>query len=135
MSIAFDDVQGVILRGYKELLFARFVLLGIADAEAARNWIAVLPITAASERDHETATNLAFTWDGLQRLGVPDADLDQFAVELREGMSKDGQRQRALGDVGKHAPESWQWGGPGDALHGVLLLYATTPDLQGSAGR
>jgi Dyp-type peroxidase family len=41
-------------------------------------------------------------------------------------MSKDAQRQRALGDIGKHAPESWQWGGPSDAIHGVLLLYATT---------
>jgi Dyp-type peroxidase family len=125
-SLAFDDVQGIILRGYKELICARFVLLGVADAAAAKNWLASLSITAASDRDDETATNIALTWEGLQRLGVPDADLELFAVELRDGMSKDAQRQRALGDLGKHAPDQWQWGGPGEGLHGVLLLYATT---------
>jgi hypothetical protein len=80
----------------------------------------------ASERDHDTAINIALTWSGLQALGVPSGDLDQFAPELREGMSKDPQRQRALGDIGKHAPDNWQWGGPSDAVDGVLLLYATT---------
>jgi len=125
-SIEFDDVQGIILRGYKELVSARFLLFGVADAEAARNWLAALSITPAAERDHETAINLALTWDGLAALGVPRSELDGFAVELREGMSKDGQRQRALGDVGKHAPEQWQWGGPSQALHGLILLYATT---------
>ena len=125
-TLALDDVQGIILRGYKELLAARFVLFGVADAEAARLWLARLPITAASEKDYDTAANVALTWEGLERIGVRAADLDRFAVELREGMSKDAQRQRALGDVGKHAPEQWQWGGPSDAIHGVLLLYATT---------
>jgi len=125
-TIAFDDVQGIILRGYKELLFARFVLFGVTDAGAARNWLAGLSITAASERDQETATNVALSWEGLRRLGVPDADLDRFTVELRDGMSKDAQRQRALGDIGKHAPEKWSWGGPSDPIHGVFLLYATT---------
>ncbi|HMI89430.1 MAG TPA: hypothetical protein VK550_35390 [Polyangiaceae bacterium] len=126
IAIAFDDVQGIILRGYKELIFARFVLFGVSDAEAARTWLAGLPLTAASERDHDTAINIALTWSGLQALGVPSGDLDQFAPELREGMSKDPQRQRALGDIGKHAPDNWQWGGPSDAVDGVLLLYATT---------
>ena len=122
--IAFDDIQGIILRGYKELVFARFVLFVITDGEAARLWIGALPITPASERDYDTATNLALTWDGMNHLGVAATDLDQFAIELRDGMSTDGQRQRALGDIGKHAPEQWQWGGPSNAVHGVLLLYA-----------
>jgi Dyp-type peroxidase family len=125
-AIEFEDVQGIILRGYKELVSARFLLFRIADAGAARNWMAALSLTAASESDHETAINLALTWDGLVELGVSPAELDEFAVELREGMSKDAQRKRALGDVGKHAPEHWQWGGPSDVVHGVLLLYATT---------
>jgi Dyp-type peroxidase family len=125
-SIEFDDVQGIILRGYKELVSARFLLFAIGDAEAARNWLAALPITPAAERDHDTAVNLALTWDGLAELGVPSAELEAFAVELREGMSKDAQRQRALGDIGKHAPEQWQWGGPSQTIHGVVLLYATT---------
>jgi len=125
-SIEVGDVQGIILRGYKELVCARFLLLRIADGEAARNWLAALSITPASERDNDIAVNLALTWNGLAELGVPQAELDGFAVELRDGMSKDAQRQRALGDVGKHAPEQWQWGGPTEALHGVLMLYATT---------
>jgi Dyp-type peroxidase family len=124
--IAFDDIQGIILRGYKELIFARFVLFGVTDPESARGWLSGLPVTRASDKEHDIATNVALTWDGLSRLGLGQGDLDRFAVELREGMSKDAQRQRALGDVGKHAPEKWQWGGPSDAIHGVILLYAVT---------
>jgi Dyp-type peroxidase family len=134
--IEFDDVQGIILRGYKELVAARFLLFAVADAEAARDWLASLSLTPASEREEETAVNVALTWDGMAALGVPAAELDVFAVELREGMSKDAQRQRALGDVGKHAPEHWQWGGPTEALHGMLLLYAdTNANLDGLESR
>jgi Dyp-type peroxidase family len=61
----------------------------------------------------------------MQKLGVPPAELDQFAAELREGMSKDVQRQRALGDVGRNAPDQWAWGGPNGVIDGVLLLYAS----------
>ncbi|MET0593451.1 MAG: peroxidase [Polyangiaceae bacterium] len=125
-SIDFEDVQGVILRGYKELVCARFVMLTMRDAGAARNWLGDLSVTSAAERDHETAVNLAFTWEGLRALGVPDNELEQFVPELSEGMSKDAQRQRALGDIGKHAPEHWEWGGPNDVVHGALLLYADT---------
>jgi Dyp-type peroxidase family len=125
-AIAVRDVQGIILRGYKELVCARFVIFAIQDASQAQSWLASIEVTSSAERDHETAVNVAFTWEGLKELGVPADDLDRFDPELKEGMSRDPQRQRALGDVGKHAPESWEWGGPRDAVHGVLLLYADT---------
>ena len=49
--IAFADVQGIILRGYKELAFARFVLLRASpDRSTARAWLGALPATSSSER-------------------------------------------------------------------------------------
>ncbi len=124
--IEFDDIQGLIIRGYKELPFARFLLLEMSDVAAARGWLARVRVTPASDRDHETATNLAFTSDGLGALGLPGGELDAFSLEFREGMSKSAQRNRALGDLDRQAPESWIWGRPTDSIHAVLLLYART---------
>jgi Dyp-type peroxidase family len=124
--IAFADIQGVILRGYKELPFARFVLLRFGELPAARAWLAALPVTSAAERTRDVATHVAFTWEGLCAVAAAPLEPGAFAPEFREGMSADEHRSRVLGDVGEHAPSKWLWGGPSDPFHAVLLLYAET---------
>jgi Dyp-type peroxidase family len=126
--IAFADVQGIILRGYKELAFARFVLVRAgSDKAAARAWLGALPVTSSSERSTESATNIAFTWEGLRAFAPRDLEADRFAPEFREGMAADEHRNRVLGDVGVHDPAKWLWGGPSGSIHAVLLLYAQSP--------
>ena len=48
---------------------------------------------------------MAFTYSGLQALGVPSTSLDSFAPEFRQGMAA---RAAELGDVGESSPAGWE---------------------------
>jgi hypothetical protein len=47
--------------------------------------------------------SVAFTYEGLKALGVPQDSLDSFAPEFRHGMAA---RAAELGDVGDSSPEN-----------------------------
>ena len=64
---------------------------------------------------------LAFTWNGLRALGVPEDALATFPDEFREGMAA---RADILGDTGDRAPEHWVGGLAGDDLHAIAILFA-----------
>ena len=120
------DVQGLFARGYGNLKAAAFLLLGFGDAAAARRWLgeASAAITRADVRPADRALNLAFTSNGLERLGLDRSALELFSNEFVAGMTTP-HRMRILGDLGENAPAQWDWGGPGGpAIDGVLLLYA-----------
>ena len=130
-SVDFSDVQGILRFGYRRLTEASFLLLRIRDVAAARRWLRTAPVTDAVERASAppTALQIAFTYPGLERLGLPRAALDGFAVEFRSGMAGDAGRSRLLGDVGRSAPARWDWG-TGDAdPHLVALFYAQPGQL------
>ena len=56
-----------------------------------------------------------------------------FSAEFLEGMTETN-RSRFLGDVGESDPRSWAWGGPQrPPIDGLILLYATTPDILDAA--
>jgi Dyp-type peroxidase family len=118
------DVQGLVARGYGDLTAARFLLLGIDDAAAAREWLGALAVTPADARPEERAVNVALTSAGLAALGVDDELVGLFSNEFADGMTAP-HRSRNLGDLEENAPQHWDWGGPGTpAVHAVLLLYA-----------
>ena len=54
---------------------------------------------------------LAFTWNGLRALGVPEESLATFPDEFREGMAA---RADILGDTGANHPDNWVGGLAGD---------------------
>lgn len=121
-----EDMQGLVLRGYSALRAARYLLLGIGDAAAARPWLGALieRVTTAERSPAGAAVNVALTWPGLKALGLSDRALVGFSVELAEGIVSP-HRSRILGDVGESAPERWVWGGPRtDPVHALLLLFA-----------
>ena len=60
---------------------------------------------AAADIADDTSLTVAFTYHGLEALGVPQASLDSFAPEFREGMAA---RAALLGDVGESGPEHWE---------------------------
>ena len=63
--------------------------------------------------------NLAFTWTGLQALGIDANTLASFPEDFRDGMAA---RATRLGDVGDSAPEHWEgWLGSRD-VHGILMV-------------
>ena len=61
---------------------------------------------------------LAFTWTGLQALGVPEESLATVPDEFREGMLF---RAGILGDMG--GPQHWVGGLAGDDLHAITISF------------
>ena len=132
VSLELDDIQALVARGYGHLPAACFVLLEIADPNLVRGWIGSLcdQVTPADVKPGDRSLNVAFTSNGLQKLGVAPELLGMFSEEFISGMTAP-HRQRILGDAGANAPEQWSWGGPETRPVDVLLmLYARDePDL------
>lgn len=131
-AFEFDDVQGIVRFGYRQLTQACFLLLRVRDAEAARAWLAGVPVTSAVARhpSPRTAMQIAFTVDGLRALGVPEDIIDGFSPEFIDGMSRNPNRARRLGDLGPNDPAHWQWGGtPQGMPHVLVMLYAVPGGL------
>lgn len=125
--IELADVQGIILRGYGSLSRSAFLLFEIGDdRDAARRWLAALldEITLSHAELGPRCTNVAFTYRGLQRLGLDEHALAGFSNEFGEGLTGNEHRSRILGDVAENRPGAWGWGGPERPVDGVLLLYA-----------
>lgn len=140
--LEFDDIQGLVQRGYKELPAAEYLLLEVTDPSQARGSLAHLakiiePATApdCDKKDRASALHVALTWHGLHRLGLSREILDLFPLEFREGMVTE-HRQRILGDRDSSGPAHWHWGSRKDIagggeqwhtdprLHILVLLYA-----------
>ena len=123
----FDDLQGLLRFGHGHLTDSCFLLLNIADSEAAKQWLSSAPVSNAALQDSkpETALQIAFSVAGLQKIGVADTLIEGFSDEFIVGMSGDESRSRRLGDVGRNAPQHWDWGGsPAEVPHILLLLFA-----------
>jgi deferrochelatase/peroxidase EfeB len=122
----YSDVQGLAAYGYSKLIQARYFLMRIRDAAAARAWIASAPVSTAEPKQSapDTALQLAFTPAGLHALGVPENAIAGFSPEFLKGMAGEASRSRRLGDIGKSDPAGWLWGGPGKSPDLVVMLFA-----------
>jgi Dyp-type peroxidase family len=131
------DIQGNVLRGYG-YEHAAYLFLAVNDPGAARAWLRGLRVEDALGWGEDEASesapkppltlNVAFTFDGLHALEVPEEVLATFPADFREGMAA---RAHQLGDVDGSAPEHWQPGlqdGEADIL--VTLHARTGDDLQ-----
>ena len=128
-AIDLADIQGNVLRGYTHPC-AAYLFLRIEDAGNARALMTrMLPEVATAEpwpaEGMATALHVAFTYAGLEALGLPAAILDSFPEEFREGMAA---RAARLGDRGPSAPAHWEAGlGTGEA-HVLVTVYAVDPE-------
>jgi Dyp-type peroxidase family len=125
-ALELADIQGPVVRGYRQLRSAAFLVMEISDPALARSWLGSLArsVTTGAERPGGTAVNVAFTAHGLARLGLDGETVGGLCVELRQGMTEPS-RARVLGDLGVSAPSGWAWGAPGGrAVDVLLLLYA-----------
>ena len=125
----FDDLQGLLRFGHGKLTDTCFMLLKIADVDAAKQWLKTAPVSSAFATKApalpETALQIAFSVEGLRALGLKESILEGFSDEFITGMAGDENRSRRLGDVGNNAPEHWEWGGDVTQVpHVLLLLYA-----------
>jgi Dyp-type peroxidase family len=125
-SVDLDDIQGLIARGYVQLPYASYVLLGIMDPRPARSVLGrwADQVTAASQVPAQTVLNIALTSAGVQALAGRDALAMGFSEPFATGMATE-YRRRLLADVGANDPTTWQWGGPAtEAIHVAALLFA-----------
>lgn len=108
--------QGIVISGFADLPSAMALFLEFGWTEngpagpVARGkgaWLAALntvaPVSDADGKD-ERAAALAFTWTGLQKMGLGADALATFSAPFREGMYQED-RLRRLGDRVK---EQWQ---------------------------
>ncbi|MFC7278864.1 Dyp-type peroxidase [Paractinoplanes rhizophilus] len=65
----------------------------------------LLPARSVLDRTPSPWMTVAFTYQGLKALGVPQESLDSFAPEFRQGMAA---RAAELGDVGESSPDHWE---------------------------
>jgi Dyp-type peroxidase family len=143
LALDLKEIQGNIVAGFNKDC-ASFLFLALPDDQArARAWLAesVGQVATAEEvkqfndlfrairkrrGDREGAVeaawmNLAFTYAGLERLGVDKSELGQFPEEFREGMRK---RKRTIGDVGDNDPDRWPNGLGNRAIHALMIVAA-----------
>ncbi|MFT3908520.1 MAG: Dyp-type peroxidase [Ferruginibacter sp.] len=129
------DIQGIIIRGYKNLAAAQFLFLSVQDAVSAKKWLSsMLPaVTGADKKDDdrndpgnkiETALQIAFTFEGMKAIGLDKTILDSFPIELQDGMTTK-HKQQFLGDFAGSDPANWEWGGiQNEQVHIMLMIYS-----------
>jgi Dyp-type peroxidase family len=110
VMLELDDIQSGVLRPRPAPYAATYILLRIDDRNAGRELMrrvgaVVTPAANPTSPLADTWVSVALTHHGLKALGVPQASLDSFAWEFRQGMAA---RAKALGDTGDSGPENWE---------------------------
>jgi deferrochelatase/peroxidase EfeB len=127
-----NEIQSLAFGGLGFLTHGMCVGFVLTDGrEGARAWLreVVDNIAFGDGRKHgEHAVILALAASGLEKLHLPPESLATFPPVFIDGMAS-ASRARILGDEQANAPANWEWGGTGQPVDGVLLLYA---DSQGA---
>jgi deferrochelatase/peroxidase EfeB len=110
ISLELDDIQSGVLHPRPSPYVGTYLLLRIDNQRAGRELVRRLhPVVGASKPTTDPANDawvtVAFTYQGLKALGVPETSLDSFAPEFRQGMAA---RAADLGDVGESGPGNWE---------------------------
>ena len=121
-----SDIQATVLRPRPRPYHGEYVLLRVGDAEQGRQMLRrIIPHVAPADEWWEPSLpgwlGIAFTFEGLKALGVPQASLDSFPIEFRQGMAA---RAAILHDVGANAPANWQYPFGSKEAHIALAIYA-----------
>ena len=121
------DIQGLIVRGYGTLPEAKFLLLAVDDPERARAYLRRVAgrVNTAKVSPETHAIQVAFTFKGLEKLGVPESARNTFAREFIEGMDDDI-RAESLGDRGRTDPSALTW--TERTIDVLLMVYALDTD-------
>ena len=125
--LAFDDIQHILLTRAPALT-GRYEFLSFRSPAGGRAWLAAIldkvhsaqAMRASIDLDKRWVT-VAFTWNGLRALGVPEPSLATFPEEFQQGMVA---RAQILGDTGANHPDNWVGGMASADLHAIVMLFA-----------
>ncbi len=122
-----QDIQGIIVSGYKHLPYSKYLFLQIKDPNEAKSWLKkLIPLITDSDWLHKKPTeaiNIAFTYLGLKAFGLPYETLAGFSQEFIEGMA-DPNRLRQLGDVEASRFDRWDIVWRQRNIHALLVVQA-----------
>src|SRR5271166_5344262 len=125
--LEFDDIQHILLTRTPAMT-GRYEFLTFGTPAGGRAWLSeLIPVveSAATAQAAMDSTKrwitLAFTWNGLRAVGVPEESLATFPEAFRQGMAA---RADILGDTGANHPDNWVGGLAGADLHAVAILFA-----------
>lgn len=130
VGIDVDDIQSGALHARPSPYVGRFFLLRVEERNAGRAFMRrLLPATEGGlpsvNPDQDAWVTMAFTYQGLRAVGVPQESLDSFPLAFQQGMAA---RADLLGDVGESDPANWEppFGTPD--VH--IALVALAPDAE-----
>ncbi|MFD7994204.1 Dyp-type peroxidase [Streptomyces mexicanus] len=132
VRVEIEDVQSGALRPRPVPYEGKFIFLRVDDRHAGRALLRrLLPLTSGGlpsvERSRDAWVAVAFTYQGLKALGVPQESLDSFPQAFREGMAA---RAELIGDVGENAPDHWEKPfGTGDVHIALSALASNAAQL------
>lgn len=143
ISLDLHDIQGNVIKAYNRLDYsrARYVLFEITHVTGGREFIKhlVTDVTTAApwsgddevkkaNKKPKVTLNIALTFRGLQRLGLPEASLLTFPQEFVSGMLA---RREILGDDHDSSPRKWDpvWRKP-EHIH--ILVTLNGPEHKGA---
>src|SRR5947209_4743036 len=122
-----DDIQYYLLTRPNATI-AKYIFIGFRTPEGGREWVKDLTDIVGSAKkilaSNETDTrwvSLAFTFQGLRKLGLDEASLASFPDPFRQGMAA---RAAILGDTGINHPDNWEDNITSEGLHAVVILFA-----------
>lgn len=121
-----SDIQATILRPRPRPYKGEYVILRIDEAAQGREMLRRLIPHVAPADDWWVPSlpgwlGIAFTYQGLKALGLPQASLESFPKEFREGMAA---RASVLNDVGDNAPSNWEYPFGTADMHVALAIYS-----------
>lgn len=109
VTLDLDDIQSILLRSRPLPYFGTIAIFTIRDAAIAKEILKrLVPMISSAEdwhNDEQNTLSIAFTYKGLQKLGLPQSSLDSFPRSFREGMAS---RAKYLFDIDENAPEKWE---------------------------
>ena len=127
-TLELDDIQSGVLRPRPAPYAATYILFRIDDYAGGRALLRRLAAVVSSAAEANAAprdawVSAALTYQGLKALRLPQASLDSFAPEFRDGMAA---RARALGDTGESDPAHWEQPLGSPDVH--VIITALSPD-------
>jgi len=121
-----NDIQATVLRPRPSPYRGEYIILRVGDIGQGREMLRrVLPYVAPADQWWVPSLpgwlGIAFTFEGLKALGLPQASLDSFPIEFRQGMAA---RAAILHDFGTNVPANWEYPFGTPDLHISLAIYA-----------
>jgi Dyp-type peroxidase family len=121
-----SDIQATVLRPRPSPYRGEYIVLRVGDIGEGREMLRrILPYVAPADEWWVPSLpgwlGIAFTFEGLKALGVPQASLDSFPIEFRQGMAA---RAAILHDFGANAPRNWEYPFGAADMHVALAIYA-----------